>query len=151
MCLISCSETNGTLPGYRIIKAFIHGKGDYMSQEKRRFSRIPFQVNAEITIDQDVYPVPKIKNLSIGGGFFPMTKGLPPGSPCQVKIFLNGTSSELSIRVAGRILRSSSEAVAIQFTSIDPDSLFHLQNIIRFNARDPDAIEREIETHPGLI
>ena len=122
-----------------------------MSQEKRRFSRIPFQVKAEITVDREVYPVAKINNLGIGGGFFPLVKGLAPDSPCQVKIFLNGASSELSIRVAGRILRSSAGAVAIQFTAIDPDSLFHLQNIIRFNASDPDAVEREIERHPGLI
>ena len=122
-----------------------------MSPEKRRFSRIPFQVSAEITVDREVYPVAKINNLSIGGGSFPLAKDLPPGSPCQVKIILNGTSSKLSIRVAGRLLRSSSGAAAIQFTSIDPDSLYHLQNIIRFNASDPDAIEREIEQHPGLI
>jgi len=38
-----------------------------MSIEKRRFSRIPFKVNAEITVDNVVYPVAEIKNLSIGG------------------------------------------------------------------------------------
>ena len=129
----------------------LHGKGDFMSEEKRRFSRIPFQVHAEITVGREVYQVAKIDNLSIGGGFFPLDKDLAPGSSCQVKIILNGSSSELSIRVSGLILRSSPGAVAIQFTSIDPDSLFHLQNIIRFNASDPDAIEREIDRHPGLI
>ena len=122
-----------------------------MSQEKRRFSRIPFQVNAEITVDREVYPVAKINNLGIGGGFFPLDRDLTPGSPCQVKIILNGASSELSIRVTGRILRNLPDAVAIQFTSIDPDSLYHLQNIIRFNAGDPDAIEGEIERHPGIL
>jgi hypothetical protein len=126
-------------------------KGDFMSKEKRRFSRIPFQVNAEITVDREVYQVAKINNLSIGGGFFPLDQVLAPGSPCEVKIILNGTSSELSIRVSGLILRSSPGALAIQFTTIDPDSLFHLQNIIRFNATDPDSIEREIDRHPGLI
>jgi len=122
-----------------------------MLQEKRRFSRIPFQVNAEITLDREVYPVPEINNLGIGGGCFPIAEDQTPGSPCQVKIFLDGGSSEFSIRIAGRILRSTANATAIQFTAIEPESLFHLQNIIRFNAPDPDAIEREIERHPGLI
>jgi hypothetical protein len=151
MFLFPSAETSRTLLGFRVCEAITLQGRDFMSKEKRRFSRIPFQVNAEITVNQEVYPVPKINNLSIGGGFFPVAKDLVPDSPCQVKIFLNGTSSELSIRVAGRIVRSYSDAVAIQFSSIEPDSLFHLQNIIRFNASDPDAIEREIERHPGLV
>jgi hypothetical protein len=122
-----------------------------MSVENRRFSRIPFKVNAEITIDNVVYPVSEIKNLSIGGGFFPLDADFVSGSSCHVKIILNGTSSELSINVSGQILRSSSGSVAIQFTSIDPDSLYHLQNIIRYNASDPDSVENEIRRHPGLI
>ena len=122
-----------------------------MSKENRRFSRIPFQINAEITIYGEVYQIEKINNLSIGGGLFPLAKDLAPGSPCQVRIILNGTGSELNILVAGRIQRSSPAGVAIQFTSIEPENLFHLRNIIRFNASDPDTIEREIELHPGLI
>lgn len=108
-------------------------------------------VNAEITIDNVVYPVPEIKNLSIGGGFFPIDADIVSGASCHVKIVLNGASSELSINVSGQILRSSPGSVAIHFTSIDPDSLFHLQNIIRYNASDPDSIEKEIRRHPGLI
>jgi len=122
-----------------------------MSIEKRRFSRIPFKVNAEITVDNVVYPVAEIKNLSIGGGFFPLEADIVSGANCRVKIVLNGATSELSINVAGKILRSSPESVAIQFTSIDPDSLYHLQNIIRYNASDPDSVENEIRSHPGLI
>ncbi len=122
-----------------------------MYVDKRRFSRIPFKVNAEITVDNVVYPVAEIKNLSIGGGFFPLDADLVSGAVCHVKIILNGTSSELSINVSGQILRSTPGSVAIHFTSIDPDSLFHLQNIIRYNASDPDSIENEIRRHPGLI
>ena len=122
-----------------------------MSEDKRRFSRIPFKVNAEITVDKVVYPVAEIKNLSIGGGFFPLDADIMSGAGCHVKIILNGASSELSINVSGQILRSSQGSVAIQFTSIDPDSLYHLQNIIRYNASDPDSVENEIRRHPGLL
>lgn len=122
-----------------------------MSVEKRRFSRIPFRVNAEVTVDNVLYPVSEITNLSIGGGFFPTGADIVSGASCHVKIILNGASSELSINVSGQVLRSSSGSTAIQFTSIDPDSLFHLQNIIRYNASDPDSIENEIRSHPGLI
>lgn len=122
-----------------------------MSEEKRRFSRIPFKVNAEITSNDKVFLVDEIINLSIGGGFFPIDEHLDSGTSCRIEIILEGSSSELSIYVSGEVIRSLPEGVAIQFIRIDPDSLFHLQNIIRFNAPDPDTIEKEINQHPGII
>jgi hypothetical protein len=122
-----------------------------MSEEKRRFSRIPFRVNAEITIGERSFLVDEIDNLSIGGGLFPIEDHLEAGATCQVEIILEGSSSELSIYVSGEVIRSADGNVAIQFVRIDPDSLFHLQNIIRFNAPDPDVIEEEIRRHPGII
>jgi hypothetical protein len=55
------------------------------------------------------------------------------------------------VDVEGEIVRKDSEMAAIRFTRIDPDSLFHLRNIVRYNASDPDRVEDEIEQHPGLI
>ena len=48
-------------------------------------------------------------------------------------------------------MRSDQEMTGIKFTGIDPDSLFHLHNILRYNAVDPDRVEQEIDEHPGLI
>ena len=64
---------------------------------------------------------------------------------------MTGTTSELSIQVKGKIMRCDARAIAIKFTGIDPDSLFHLQNIIRYNSPDPEAAEREIQDHPGIV
>jgi hypothetical protein len=125
--------------------------GDPMSEEKRRFSRIPFRINAELTSNDKVLLVDEINNLSIGGGFFPIDELLAVGTSCRIELMLEGSSSELSIYVSGEVIRSLPEGVAIQFTRIDPDSLFHLQNIIRFNAPDPEVIEEEINLHPGLV
>ena len=122
-----------------------------MSDEKRRFSRIPFRVNAELTVGEKSFLVEEIQNLSIGGGLFPIEEELKAGEICRIEIILEGSSSELSIYVSGEVIRSSDGSTAIQFTRIDPDSLFHLQNIIRFNAPDPDVIEEEIRNHPGII
>ena len=122
-----------------------------MSEEKRRFSRIPFRVNAEITVGEKDFLVDEIKNLSVGGGFFPIEEELEASTPCRVEIILEGSSSELSIYIDGEVIRSLEGGVAIQFKRIDPDSLFHLQNIIRFNAPDPDVIEEEIRRHPGVV
>lgn len=115
-----------------------------MSEEKRRFSRIPFSVKAEMTVNDVLYRAEEISNLSVGGCLLPIRADLEPGSVCHVRILLSGTSSELSVRVDGEVTRCDHRALAIKFTHIDPDSLFHLHNIVRYNSLDPDAVEGEI-------
>ncbi len=122
-----------------------------MSDENRRFTRVPFKVNAEITANDVTYNSNEISNLSVGGCLIPVSAELDPGTPCRIKIFLEGTSDELSVRIKGEIVRADSGFTAIKFTRIDPESLFHLQNIIRYNSPDADMVEGEINKHPGLL
>ena len=122
-----------------------------MVAEKRRFARIPFGVKAEMKANDVLYCVDGINNLSVGGCLLPITIDLKPGTTCRIRILLSGTSSELSVSVNGSIVRCEHEATGIKFTHIDPDSLFHLQNIIRYNSLDPEAVEREFQEHPSLV
>ena len=126
-------------------------RGSYMSDERRRFSRISFKVNAVIIANDISYSAEEITDLSVGGCMLPIKADLEPGTACRVRILLSGTSSDLSIRVDGEINRCASGTVAVKFTRTDPDSLIHLQNIIRYNSPDPDIIDKEILDHPGLV
>lgn len=121
-----------------------------MTEDRRKFTRVPFKVEAEITVGDIFFKVEEISNLSIGGCLVPITADFEEGTACHVKIFLSGTSSEMSIRIDGEIKRSAPGTLAVKFTRIDPDSLFHLQNIIRYNSPDPDIVDREITEHPGI-
>ena len=118
--------------------------------DSRRFSRIPFRVKAELTVDDNIFTVSELINLSIGGCLLPITTDQQAGRSCQLKIFLEGSSEKLYVLIEGEIIRNSPEGMAVQFIRIDPESLFHLQNIIRFNAPDADAIDNELHRHPGL-
>lgn len=122
-----------------------------MFVEKRRFTRVTFRVKAEMTVNAVLYTAEEINNLSVGGCLLPITAGLEPGSACHVRILLSGTSSELRVKVDGNVVRCNHGAVTIKFTHIDPDSLFHLQNIVRYNSPDPDTVEWEIRDHPVLV
>lgn len=119
--------------------------------EKRRFSRIGFGMAAELTVAGMVYPFAQVDNLSVGGCLLKTTLTFPQGAACRFWLPLETTSPELGVEVFGEIIRSDGEAVSVRFTKIAPDSLFHLQNLVRFNAPDPDRIEDEIARHPGLI
>jgi hypothetical protein len=115
-----------------------------MPDNKRRFTRVPFRAEAELNVDGVIYAANSIENLGIGGCLLPLSAALVADAACTVKIVMSGTSSELNIKAHGNILRSNGNTVAIKFAKIDPDSLYHLKNIIRYNASDPDAVEGEI-------
>ena len=57
----------------------------------------------------------------------------------------------LTVTMEGTVLRKTADTVAVKFTGVDVDSLFHLQNIVRYNASDPDAVEKEIRDHFGVV
>lgn len=122
-----------------------------MPEDKRKFTRIPINIKAEITVNNTVLTAEKISNLSVGGCLVPIQADLEPGTTCQVKILLSGTISDMSISIDGEIKHCTPDAFAIQFTRIDPDGLFHLHNIVRYNSPDPDTIDQEIRKHPGLV
>ncbi len=84
------------------------------------------------------------------GDPFLYTEDLKEGVKCNVKILLSRTNNEVSVRVDGTVVRCNPGTVAIKFSHIDPESLFHLHNIVRYNCPDPESIEREIQNHPGI-
>ena len=122
-----------------------------MSEERRHHSRVSFKVEAELSIEGGQYRAAEICNLSNGGCLLPIKEELTAGTACQLKILMGGASSELSIRVDGEIVRSSGKGVAIKFTRIDPDSLLHLQNIVRYNAPYSENTDKEFQFKRGLF
>jgi len=122
-----------------------------VSPEKRRFSRVVYDVRAKLTVGEQTFEPAHIDDLSIGGCLLPMRVALALGSPCRITIFLPGEKSGPVVRVQGEIARVDSGQVAIKFTAIDPESLAHLQNIVLHNSPDADKTEEEIRRHPGLV
>ncbi len=121
-----------------------------MVEEKRRFTRIPFQVKTEMTVNNVLYSSEKINNLSVGGCSLPIEANVATGTKCHLDILLSGTTSKLSVHIDGKIIRCELGAVIIEFTEIETDSLFYLQNIVRHNCADIEKVEQEIRNHPGL-
>lgn len=119
-----------------------------MDSEKRRFSRVFFEIKAQVEINGDVFEVKRINNLSVGGCLVDAQGEFERGSKCVVTLFL--PRMEPGVEIDGEIVRIHDSLISIQFIGISPENLFHLQNIVRHNAKDPDKIEEEIERHPGL-
>lgn len=124
-----------------------------MEKVRRRFQRIPFDVPAQLSVAGVIYHADTISNLSIGGCLFPFPPDLrlKEESTCRLAIQLNKKISKPQVLVTGEVIYSDQGMAGIKFTQIEPESLFHLQNIIRYNAPDPEQIEHEIQDHPGLV
>ncbi|MBV5318075.1 MAG: PilZ domain-containing protein [Desulfobulbaceae bacterium] len=119
--------------------------------EKRRFTRIGFNMAAELTVNEQHYSFAQVGNLSVGGCLLETAEMLPAGASCRFWLPLEPTDPTLGVEVFGEIIRCDGETISVRFTRIDPESLFHLQNIIRYNAPDPDRVENEISKHLGLV
>lgn len=120
-----------------------------MTEEKRRFSRIVFDVAARLTVGDKTYDLDRMTNLSVGGCLLSINDGFELGQECVVKILL--VRMEPGVEVHGKIVRVSESEVSIQFTAVSPENLKHLQNIIRYNAEDPELIDEELSRRSGLL
>jgi hypothetical protein len=69
-----------------------------MSEDKRRFTRIPFRVKAEMTVNDVLYSAGEISNLIVSGCLLPIRVDLEPGSVCHVRILLISLDSDLACR-----------------------------------------------------
>ncbi|MFT5729873.1 MAG: hypothetical protein ACI8PB_004046 [Desulforhopalus sp.] len=119
-----------------------------MTVEKRKFSRIVFDVEVKLTVGESDYNLDRITNLSVGGCLLTVNDGFAAGQECTVTILLSRMAP--GVLVYGKIVRAAEGEVSIQFTSVTPENLQHLQNIIRYNADDPERIDDELSSRTGL-
>ena len=122
-----------------------------MTEERRQYGRVVFKVEAELAVESDSYRAEEITNLSLGGCLLPVTAELDPGKPCRMTINIGGSSSDLTIRLKGEILRSNEKGVAVRFVNMDPDCLLHLQNIVRHNAPYSHDAAKEFQFKRGVV
>ena len=84
-----------------------------MSREKRRFTRVPFQVEAELKVHDLTYRTQDVSNLSVGGCLLHINADVEVAAKCHLKLWLGGTSGEITVSMEGEIVRSTPEATAL--------------------------------------
>jgi hypothetical protein len=110
--------------------------------ERRKYRRVPFEVTAAVQTDH-ISINGMVDNLSMNGMFLTTEKTVACESPLEIAIILSGSSSMLSIRLKGRVVRQTEAGMAVEFQEMDLDSFIHLRNIIAQNSDDPDAVYEE--------
>jgi len=113
--------------------------------EKRRFSRIPFRVETEIT-GSDFSFEAEVKNISLKGMFLKTERNLTVGMILAIKIRPAGSPGP-SVSVQGKVYRTTPEGAGIFFEEMDLESFVLLKNIVSYNTGDPTKINKEYENY----
>ncbi len=120
-------------------------------EEKREFIRVPFTTEVEIRLgDRSLRSSSEI-NISLNGLHMAAELPVPDADgPCEVRILLQAFDHQVVIEALGRVVRAREGHLAVEFTELDPDSYFHLRQLIVNNAADPARAEEEFDAHWGI-
>lgn len=128
---------------YRAIQNRMCTEGPTLMNEKRKFTRTPFETEIRVVTDDHVAISHRLRDISLGGAFIALKTPLPEGAPCILHIDLIGPKSLLKIEIEGEVVRKEQDGMAVRFTRIDLDSLVHLRHLIKVHSQDPETIDVE--------
>lgn len=117
--------------------------------DARKSPRCPVAVDGEIRLFNGVRVEGTTKDLSLAGVRMSCTHFLPVGHEVQLSLVLHGERGDCRIEASGVVSRVDSHGVAIHFESVDTEAFERLQDLIRFNAPDPDRVDGELAAHAG--
>lgn len=101
--------------------------------EERRFTRLPIRMEVQVSDGQRTLITGKTRDISQEGVYVFVDKPMPRGTSCGVVLLLTGPKSALRIEVSGTVVRTDDHGMAIHFTDVGLDNLFHLRNLIQYN------------------
>jgi len=111
-----------------------------MIRERRKRTRVPVSFDIKIIVNRKKIKV-KTYNISLTGISCVSDPRLVAGELCEVVFSLN---PETKLQIDGKVLRADQKEAIISFLSMDEDTFFHLKMLMKYNAADPDRIEKEL-------
>lgn len=112
-----------------------------MSEERRKRTRVPVSFDIEIIFKKNKIKV-KTFNLSLTGISCTNSPHFIANEECEVILTLD---KDVSLNIAGKILRTCEKETIIAFLSMDEDTFYHLKRILEYNAADADVINKELK------
>lgn len=120
-------------------------------EEHREFTRVPIKVWVEVRAGDCVIKTHETHDLSMTGISLKQ-EGTPLAvdTSCDVSVFLEGAEPPIHVDMKGRVGRSTDQELAIEFKEVQLEGYEHLQNLVRYNSHNADAVDRELDQHIGI-
>jgi len=112
--------------------------------ERRRFSRIVYQTQAELTQDSTkVYAA--VSDLSLHGLLLTSDQSTLLDTDKQVDVEFSLSGSDVSIQLVGNIVGLNNNVIRLCIDHIDIESIGHLKRLVELNVGDDELLPRDIE------
>ena len=120
------------------------------SQSRREMTRVPLQIETELRSEGHTLTLGETTDISLKGLYVASRQPLPARTACHITLHLGPQEHPIRIVLEGTIVRASTEGMAIEITSIPPDSFAHLHNLVAYNAQDANSIAQELHNRVSL-
>jgi hypothetical protein len=118
---------------------------------QREFTRIPMQLDVQITPTQQPTTSYQVKDVSMKGLYLLCEQPLPMGTACRVTLLLGDKESPVRIEVGGQVARVDTDGMGVEITEIvGVESFEHLRNLVLYNSPNTDRVEQEFHDHIGI-
>ncbi len=113
-----------------------------MTSNKRKRTRVPFDVDVHFDTPEEHIRSSKLLDISMSGLYFETDTVVPLDTRGTVKLHLESGEQSILITANGRVTRSipveinEPGGLGIEFTEIDTDSSIHLFNVIKYQVGD---------------
>lgn len=115
-----------------------------VTQERRRFTRISFDANSELTYEGQSWSV-HLMDLSFKGALVSCEHPLSCNSGDDVTLSIHLPDSQITLTFPCVLSHQEQQHIGLSFGAIDLDTLTHLRRLVELNIGDSDLLERELE------
>lgn len=114
-----------------------------MSDDRRRFTRVPFDANT--VLQQEGWHVEvQLLDLSLRGLLVQQPDAWQRGNPNEPFVAVIDLSEGNQIRMEVGLVHAEEGLLGFRCEHIDLDSISHLRRLIALNLGDPALVEREL-------
>jgi hypothetical protein len=114
------------------------------SMNKREMTRIPLQIDTEVRAEGHALITGTTTDISLKGLSVASQQSFPTRTVCHVTLFVGPQEHPIRIALEGTIVRTTEVGMAIEITSVPPDSFAHLHNLVIYNAPDANHVDEEL-------
>lgn len=111
--------------------------------ERRRFSRIPFDASAQVVSGNHTYET-EINDISLKGVLVKRPPGMEPALNDKMRVVIHGLNDGFIISMDAQLEHIEKDFIGLKCTEIDIDSVTHLRRLVELNLGDASLLNREL-------
>jgi hypothetical protein len=120
------------------------------SKNKRQFTRLHIQLDADLDFGSQRYYRHTVENISLGGLYVNGSFGQHLGDICTVSINHSDFDEAFEVHATCAVIRGGEQGVALEFVSMKLDDFCHLQTVLLYGADDPFILGTEFVNNVNL-